>query len=311
MKRALISDIHGNLEALHRRQLLDHVGDRGGAGTLDLLGTDRRDGDRHVLQRFGALLRGHDDLAEVRGLLRGGGGARQGQQQLVAHDAALALRLGQDVLEVGDLGLERRQLLAIFGAELVLTPAAEAAVGTSLKDLERDHIIRTLGRFEGQKSEAARALGASDRSIIFRHIVPNTLGPVIVYTTLTIPGVMLTEAFLSFLGLGVQPPAASWGTLVSDGARVLALLAAINARPGHALHPSIDLGGMLVIRNGAIDPDASVLELVPPLRVSVRASAAIARRDSSVNAWPWRRGRTISSKGNREAYGATKRARFC
>ena len=71
--------------------------------------------------------------------------------------------------------------------------------------------------------EAARALGASDAAIVFRHIVPNTLGPVIVYTTLTVPAVILQEAFLSFLGLGVQPPAASWGTLVSDGAHTIAL----------------------------------------------------------------------------------------
>jgi len=66
--------------------------------------------------------------------------------------------------------------------------------------------------------EAARCLGASPARILFRHIVPNTLGPVIVYSTLSIPGVMLTEAFLSFLGLGVQAPSASWGTLVSEGA---------------------------------------------------------------------------------------------
>ncbi|HET7226401.1 MAG TPA: ABC transporter permease [Candidatus Eisenbacteria bacterium] len=83
--------------------------------------------------------------------------------------------------------------------------------------------------------EAARALGAGDRAIIFRHIVPNVLGPVIVYTTLTIPDVILQEAFLSFLGLGVQPPAASWGTLVADGARVLALFPWLVAFPGIAL----------------------------------------------------------------------------
>ena len=83
--------------------------------------------------------------------------------------------------------------------------------------------------------EAARALGATDRSIIFRHIVPNTLGPVIVYTTLTVPAVILQEAFLSFLGLGVQPPAASWGTLVADGARVIALFPWLVAFPGIAL----------------------------------------------------------------------------
>jgi len=83
--------------------------------------------------------------------------------------------------------------------------------------------------------EAARALGAGDRAVIFRHILPNTLGPVIVYTTLTVPQVILQEAFLSFLGLGVQPPAASWGTLVSDGARVIALFPWLVIFPGAAL----------------------------------------------------------------------------
>jgi oligopeptide transport system permease protein len=83
--------------------------------------------------------------------------------------------------------------------------------------------------------EAARALGAGDRSIIARQILPNVLGPVIVYTTLTVPQVILQEAFLSFLGLGVQPPAASWGTLVADGARVIALFPWMVIFPGAAL----------------------------------------------------------------------------
>jgi oligopeptide transport system permease protein len=83
--------------------------------------------------------------------------------------------------------------------------------------------------------EAARALGASDLAIVFRHIVPNTLGPVIVYTTLTVPAVILQEAFLSFLGLGVQPPDASWGTLVSDGAKLLALFPWLVFFPGLAM----------------------------------------------------------------------------
>jgi oligopeptide transport system permease protein len=64
---------------------------------------------------------------------------------------------------------------------------------------------------------AARATGVSTSRIIFRHLVPNTLGPVIVYATLTIPSVMLTESFLSFLGFGVQPPIASWGSLAAEG----------------------------------------------------------------------------------------------
>jgi oligopeptide transport system permease protein len=64
---------------------------------------------------------------------------------------------------------------------------------------------------------AAKATGVSNLGIIFRHLVPNALGPVIIYATLTIPSVMLTEAFLSFLGIGVQAPYASWGSLCSDG----------------------------------------------------------------------------------------------
>jgi oligopeptide transport system permease protein len=70
---------------------------------------------------------------------------------------------------------------------------------------------------------AARATGVSTFGIIFRHLIPNTLGPVIVYATLTVPSVMLTEAFLSYLGLGVQAPFASWGSLASDGVRNIAI----------------------------------------------------------------------------------------
>src|SRR2546425_13166730 len=70
---------------------------------------------------------------------------------------------------------------------------------------------------------AARASGVSTPRLISRHIVPNTMGPVIVYATLTIPSVMLTEAFLSFLGFGVQPPMSSWGTLATDGIQNLAV----------------------------------------------------------------------------------------
>jgi oligopeptide transport system permease protein len=66
--------------------------------------------------------------------------------------------------------------------------------------------------------EAARTLGFGHARIIFRHIVPNLLGPVIVFTTLTIPAVMMLESFLSFLGLGVDAPLSSWGTLIKDGA---------------------------------------------------------------------------------------------
>jgi oligopeptide transport system permease protein len=66
--------------------------------------------------------------------------------------------------------------------------------------------------------EAAQALGVSSGGILRRHIIPNTLGPVVVFVTLLVPKVILLESFLSFLGLGVQEPLTSWGLLISDGA---------------------------------------------------------------------------------------------
>lgn len=69
--------------------------------------------------------------------------------------------------------------------------------------------------------DAARTVGASTSRIVFRHLIPNVMGIVIVYLTLTIPSVMLFEAFLSYLGLGVQPPDVSWGLLMNEGIRVI------------------------------------------------------------------------------------------
>jgi ABC-type dipeptide/oligopeptide/nickel transport system permease subunit len=65
--------------------------------------------------------------------------------------------------------------------------------------------------------EASRALGARPKWIIARHIIPNTLGVVITYLALTVPGIILYESFLSYLGLGVEPPMASWGSLIAEG----------------------------------------------------------------------------------------------
>ena len=70
---------------------------------------------------------------------------------------------------------------------------------------------------------AARATGVVPIRIVGRHLIPNVLGPVIVYATLTVPSVMLSEAFLSFLGLGVQAPLASWGSLAADGVQNIAV----------------------------------------------------------------------------------------
>ena len=74
---------------------------------------------------------------------------------------------------------------------------------------------------EEQFIEAARTIGATRTAIVFRHLIPNLLSIAIVYLTLTIPAVMLFEAFLSFLGLGVDPPDVSWGILANDGIKVI------------------------------------------------------------------------------------------
>lgn len=83
--------------------------------------------------------------------------------------------------------------------------------------------------------EAARATGVRELTIIFRHLIPNTAGPIIVYATLNVPVVMLAEAFLSFLGLGVQPPKASWGSLAAEGAATMDLFPWLIIFPGMAL----------------------------------------------------------------------------
>ena len=91
--------------------------------------------------------------------------------------------------------------------------------------------------------EASKSLGASTWRILIKHIVPNTLGPVIVYATLSLPSVMLREAFLSFLGLGVQAPRASWGTLVTEGA------SQILVSPWTLIGPGLAMGIMIFAMN--------------------------------------------------------------
>jgi oligopeptide transport system permease protein len=82
---------------------------------------------------------------------------------------------------------------------------------------------------------AAKATGVSTFGIIFRHLVPNVFGPVIVYATLTIPSVMLTEAFLSYLGIGVQAPYASWGSMAADGIKNISIF------PWQLIFPSVTM----------------------------------------------------------------------
>jgi oligopeptide transport system permease protein len=107
-------------------------------------------------------------------------------------------------------------LMVFFGRDIRLLFVAIGAV----EWLTMARIVR--GQVQSLKKqefiEAARALGLRRRRIIFLHTIPNILGPIIVYATLTVPAVMLLEAFLSFLGLGVQPPMSSWGLMIKDGA---------------------------------------------------------------------------------------------
>jgi len=112
-------------------------------------------------------------------------------------------------------------LMVTFGKSLILLFVAIGAV----EWLTMARIVRgqTLSLKEKEFIEAARAAGLTTPAIILRHIAPNLLGPVVVYVTLTIPGVILAESFLSFLGLGVQEPLTSLGTLVSEGARDMEL----------------------------------------------------------------------------------------
>jgi len=91
--------------------------------------------------------------------------------------------------------------------------------------------------------DAARCAGVSDSGIILRHLLPNTIGPIIVYATLTIPSIILAEAFLSFLGLGVPPPASSLGVLASEGAE------AISVHPVLLIAPAVLMAIMLVSLN--------------------------------------------------------------
>jgi oligopeptide transport system permease protein len=147
-------------------------------------------------------------------------------------------------------------LTVFFGSNLILLFAAIGAVEwLTMARIVRGQ-VRSLRKMEF--IEAAEALGISKKRIIFRHMIPNVLGPIIVYTTLTIPSVMLLEAFLSFLGLGVQPPNASWGVLIGEGAKDMEEFPWLLIFPGIAL--SITLFSFNFLGDGlrdALDPRAS------------------------------------------------------
>ena len=110
-------------------------------------------------------------------------------------------------------------LITILGREFYLVVFTITVF--SWMDMARVVRGQTLSLRSMEYVEAARAMGVSNTRIIFRHIVPNLLGVVVIYTTVTVPGVILTESVLSFLGLGIQEPMTSWGVLIHDGANAM------------------------------------------------------------------------------------------
>ena len=123
--------------------------------------------------------------------------------------------------------------------------------------LTMSRIVRgqVLSLREREFVQGARALGSPPLRILALHIVPNAVGPIIVYATLTVPAVMLEEAFLSFLGLGVQPPMASWGSLASEGAAAMEPYPWLILFPGLAL--TVTLFSLNFLGDGlrdALDP---------------------------------------------------------
>ena len=147
-------------------------------------------------------------------------------------------------------------LMVIFGRNILLLFLAIGAV----EWLTMARIVRGQVQSLRQQEfiEAAISMGLSQWTIIRRHLIPNTLGPVIVYTTLTIPSVMLFEAFLSFLGLGIQPPQSSWGLLISYGVETMEEYPWLLIFPGLAL--STTLFALNFLGDGlrdALDPRAS------------------------------------------------------
>ena len=123
--------------------------------------------------------------------------------------------------------------MVVFGQNILLLFVALGAVQwLTMARIVRGQVISLKGQ---EFVEAAQTIGASKRAIIFRHLIPNALGPIIVYVTLTVPAVMLQEAFLSFLGLGVQAPQTSWGALASEGRQVMEMAPWMIVFPGLAL----------------------------------------------------------------------------
>jgi oligopeptide transport system permease protein len=147
-------------------------------------------------------------------------------------------------------------LVTYFGRNIILVFVAIGAV----EWLTMARIVRgqILSLKKKEFIEAAVAMGLTRRRILLRHLIPNTLGPVVVYATLTVPRVMLLEAFLSYLGLGVQAPMSSWGTLIKEGAAAMEEYPWLLIFPGAVM--SLTLFSLNFLGDGlrdALDPRAA------------------------------------------------------
>jgi oligopeptide transport system permease protein len=147
-------------------------------------------------------------------------------------------------------------LMVVFGRNILLLFLAIGAVEwLTMARIVRSQVMSIRNQ---EFIEAAYSIGLTRWVIIKKHIIPNTIGPVIVYTTLTIPSVMLLEAFLSFLGLGIQPPQSSWGLLINYGVETMEEYPWLLIFPGMAL--SLTLFSLNFLGDGlrdALDPRAS------------------------------------------------------
>jgi oligopeptide transport system permease protein len=124
------------------------------------------------------------------------------------------------------------QLDAATGGVLFIFMGLGLTAWETMARLSRGQV---LSQREKEYIEAARTIGAGNVRIMFRHILPNILGPLIVAESLAIPGYISLEAFLSFIGLGVNPPTPSWGVMISDGSRIL------RTYPNQAIFPAMAL----------------------------------------------------------------------
>jgi oligopeptide transport system permease protein len=155
--------------------------------------------------------------------------------------------------------IEAAEALGLSKARIIFRHMIPNAIG-AVQWLTMARIVRgqVMSLREMEFIEAAEALGLSKARIIFRHMIPNAIGPIIVYATLTVPSVMLLEAFLSFLGLGVQPPMSSWGVLIKEGAETMEEFPWLLIYPGLAL--ALTLFSLNFLGDGlrdALDPQAA------------------------------------------------------